>query len=160
MGGRARFLLVLLALAVSFLSIAGAASAATPKFSQSELESELMCPTCGEALEMSQAPVADRIRAFIAAKQADGWTKKQTKDALVAQFGNQILATPPNDASGNAIWAIPVIGLLIGVAASLVALRRRRRRALPREAVVEDVLEPEEDDRVSTALARYEDAAS
>ncbi len=154
MGAATRLLLLL----VLTIGLAGAAAAATPRFSQAELESELMCPTCGESLDMSRAPVADRIRAYIASRRAAGWTKQQTKDALVAQFGPSVLATPPRDARGNLIWAIPVLAVAAGVAVSAIALRRRRRPGGDPAAEGGGELPPDEDQRVATALARYEDA--
>lgn len=150
-------LFVVLALLIGIGVASGSAAAATPRFSQSELEGELMCPTCGEALDMSHAPVADRIRAYIANRRAAGWTKKETKDALVQQFGPSVLATPPRDAGGNLIWALPVIAVAVGVAISVVALRRRRRAGPPPATTPEGTLPPDEDERVATALARYDD---
>jgi cytochrome c-type biogenesis protein CcmH len=150
-------LLVLVALLVGIAAASGSAAAATPRFSQAELEGELMCPTCGEALDMSHAPVADRIRAYIANRRAAGWTKKQTKDALVQQFGPSVLATPPHDAGGNLIWAIPVIAVAAGIAVAAVALRRRRRAGLPPPDAPDGTLPPDDDERVATALARYDD---
>ncbi len=152
-------LLLVLALVVAGLGAVGIAGAATVRFSQAELEGELMCPTCGEALDMSHAPVADRIRAYVADRRAAGWTKKQTKDALVAQFGPSVLATPPNDARGNLIWAIPVVAVSFGVAIRVVALRRRRRAAGTTPSDPATALPADEDERVRTALARYDDAS-
>ena len=78
--------LVLLALAVP--SLAGTPSAA-------DLESQLVCPVCKTTLDQSDAPVANRMKAYIRTRIAAGDSEQQIKDALVAQFGPGVLAKPP-----------------------------------------------------------------
>ena len=46
-----------------------------------------MCPTCHQLLELSNAPVADRIRAFIETRIEAGDTTSEIKDKLVSEFG-------------------------------------------------------------------------
>ena len=54
-----------------------------------------MCPICGTALNLSGAPQADRERAFISQPDRGGAsTKEQIKDALVAEYGTEVLAEP------------------------------------------------------------------
>ena len=53
-----------------------------------------MCVACGTALNISQAPSADRERAFIRRRIAEGLTKDEIKDALVAEYGPKVLAEP------------------------------------------------------------------
>ena len=130
------------------------AAAATTQFSMPEIEVELMCPTCGTRLDLSHAPAAEQIRAYVERKRAAGWTKAQVKDALVAQFGEQILATTPGEGSGLIAWLVPIaVGLLgIGIAAGAAVNWRRRRRDDP---VVVGVLDPDAERRVDEALARW-----
>ena len=85
----------LLLVALVLLVAVPAAHAAQPQFSMSEIETELMCPTCQTRLDLSHSPAADRIRAYVEAKREAGWTKQQVKDALVADFGPSVLAAPP-----------------------------------------------------------------
>ena len=111
--------------------LAPVASAATPQFSEEQLETEVMCPVCGTRLDLSHSPAADQIRAFIEQKRDAGWTKQQVKDALVAQFGERILATTPTSGSGLFAWLVPVIAGVAGVAIAVglvVAWRRRPPR--------------------------------
>ena len=122
-------LLALLLLAL----LPAAAAAAQPQFSMSEIETELMCPTCQTRLDLSHSPAADRIRAYVEAKRAQGWTKQQVKDALVADFGPSVLAAPPAEGVGLVAWLVPLAlvggGVLIVVALA-VAWRRRRPPAV------------------------------
>jgi cytochrome c-type biogenesis protein CcmH len=136
--------------------IAPVASAATPQFSEEQLETEVMCPVCGTRLDLSHSPAADQIRAFIEQKRDAGWTKQQVKDALVAQFGERILATTPTSGSGLVAWLVPLLAAAAGVALAvgLVVAWRRRPRGQPAPAAVP--LDDEARRRVDDALRDFE----
>ena len=56
------------------LGVAGTAAASEQQPTLSELERELICPTCQESLALSSSPIADRMRSFIRARIAAGDT--------------------------------------------------------------------------------------
>jgi cytochrome c-type biogenesis protein CcmH len=94
-----------------------------------EIEDEVMCPICGTLLGLSHAPAAERQRVFIRKLIDQGKTKEEIKDALVAEYGGQVLAMPEN--RGIDVWAylVPLIGFglgIIGVIWAIFTLRRRR----------------------------------
>lgn len=95
-----------------------------------EIEHEVMCPTCKTLLELSHAPVADRMRVFIRQRIAAGETKSEIKSQLVAEFGEGVLATPRLNGFGLLAWLLPIAGLL-GAAAvvGVVAWRWTRTEA-------------------------------
>jgi cytochrome c-type biogenesis protein CcmH len=148
---------LLVALLLSLLAPA-AALAAEPRFSLDEIERELMCPTCKSPLYLSHSPAADRIRAYVAEKRDQGWTKEQMKDRLVADFGPEILASPEREGLGLAAWLVPLLAILAGLAVAVglaVAWRRRSRSSDPDRPAAEPL--PEElDARVDDALARFD----
>jgi cytochrome c-type biogenesis protein CcmH/NrfF len=116
-------LVVLLALAAP-----GAAAAACPKTTLGDVEDEVMCPTCGVPLELAtEAPQANRERAFIQREVEACKSKQQIKDDLVDQLGERVLALPPDKGFNLAAYLIPAAVLLlgIGVVATLAAKRRR-----------------------------------
>ncbi len=135
-----------------------AATAAEPRFSQEEIERELMCPTCKSPLYLSHSPAADRIRAYVAEKREEGWTKEQVTDRLVADFGPEILASPEREGLGLAAWLVPLAAVLAGLAAAVglaLAWRRRSRASEPDQPAAEPL--PEDlDARVDDALARVD----
>jgi cytochrome c-type biogenesis protein CcmH len=133
-----------------------AALAATPQFTQGEIETEVMCPVCGTRLDLSHSPAANQIRDFIDQKRQEGWTKQQVKDALVAQFGQRILATTPTDGSGLFAWLVPLAAGVGGIAlaAGLVLAWRRRPRSDAVPAVT--TLDDESRRRVDDALRDFD----
>jgi cytochrome c-type biogenesis protein CcmH len=114
----------LLACAV-LLACATAASAAA-KPSLSDIEDEVMCPTCGTALSLSESPLADRMRAFIQRQIDAGRSKDEIKAALVDEFGPEVLATPARKGFSLAAYLVPLAGVVIAVVAIALALLRRR----------------------------------
>lgn len=142
-----RLLAVVLLVAVLVPSVA---LAAEPRFSMTEIETELMCPTCQSRLDLSHSPAANRIRAFVERKREAGWTKEQVKDALVADFGPSVLAAPPASGVGLVAWIVPAALVLGGVVIVVVLTLawRRRRDPIPAAVAADPVL----DDRVDAAL--------
>lgn len=109
------------------LLLAAPASAGERHPTLAELEHEVMCPTCKTLLELSQAPVAERMRSFIRRRIVAGDTKSEIKARLVAQFGEGVLAAPQTSGFGLLAWLLPFLGLLgAGISVALVAWRWTR----------------------------------
>jgi cytochrome c-type biogenesis protein CcmH len=142
----------LLALAV----LAPAALAAAPRASLADIEDEVMCLECGTALNVSTSAVADQERDFIAQLIAQGKTKQQVKDALVAEYGPRVLAEPSDEGFELTAWLVPCLAALGALA--LVALTARRwRRARPNEAPGDDpALDPDDARRLDAELAAFD----
>jgi cytochrome c-type biogenesis protein CcmH len=137
------------------LATAAAAWAQDPP-NAADLEAELVCPVCETTLDQSDAPVAQRMKLFIRERIAAGDTEDEIKDALVAEFGRGVLATPSKSGFGLLAWLVP-LGVVIGAAVVVALLVRSwsRRRAEP-AAAAEPPLDPELDRRVDDELARFE----
>jgi cytochrome c-type biogenesis protein CcmH len=118
-----------------------------------DLEAELVCPVCETTLDQSNAPVAQRMKLFIRERIAAGDTEQEIKDALVAQFGPAVLATPRKSGFGLLAWALPLAALAAGALAVGILVRTWSRR---RTASSETPLDPELERRVDEELARYE----
>jgi cytochrome c-type biogenesis protein CcmH/NrfF len=104
-----------LVVAAAALAFAGpAAACAHPRTSLAFLEGQVMCPTCHTTLDMSNAPVANRIKAFIRDKIAACWTAQHIETALVATFGQVILAEPSHKGFDLLAWWLPIAGVLGG----------------------------------------------
>jgi cytochrome c-type biogenesis protein CcmH/NrfF len=117
-------LATLLLLAVS---APGAIAATCPKTSTQDIADEVMCLQCGVPLNLAEnAPSAKRERAFIDGLVAQCKSKSEVKAALVAQFGDNVLAEP----QGGTAWLVPALAFVAAVLAlGFAAFRWRRRRA-------------------------------
>jgi cytochrome c-type biogenesis protein CcmH len=126
---------LLLAVAVLLaLAAPATASAQGPRASLADLEDEVMCVECGTPLEVSQSPVANQERAFIRRQIAQGRDKAQIKAALVAEYGDAVLAEPRGGGFDLAAWLIPILVAAVGIAAVAASARRWRRAPTPAPA--------------------------
>ena len=120
---RARLVLVgLLALAVLAPPAVAEQRASLP-----EIEKQVMCPVCGTLLQLAESPQALREKAFISRLIAEGKTEAQIKDALVAEYGNEVLALPPHSGFSLSAYVVPIVALLIAAAALAAGVWRWRR---------------------------------
>ena len=131
------------------LVLPASALAATPKTTLPDVEDEVMCITCGTALNVSQAPSADREREFIRRRIAEGLTKEQIKQRLVAEYGPRVLAEPHQETS----WLVPVILAVLALATVALTVRRWRRSA---DFAPATDLDPEDNSRVERDMASYD----
>src|ERR671936_2568793 len=102
---------------VALALVPGARAADRP--SLVDLEGDVMCPVYGTTLDQSDAPAARQIERFIKRRIAAGDSERQIKDALVANYGESILASPPRHGFGLLAWWVPLGGIV--VAAVLLA---------------------------------------
>jgi cytochrome c-type biogenesis protein CcmH len=144
---------LLAALAIGVL--AGPTAAAAPQTTLADVEDEVMCPICGTLLELSNSPQAQRQKVFIAKLIAAGETKEEIKDALVAQYGKQVLALPEGSGFDLSAYLVPVIAFLIAIAALAVGVSRWRRQAPGAETGAEAPSEPDAE-RLEADLKRYD----
>jgi cytochrome c-type biogenesis protein CcmH/NrfF len=150
----ARTLPVLFAL----LALASPALAAAPQTSITDVEDEVMCPICGTLLELAESPQAKRQRVLVERLIAEGRTKAEIKDALVAEYGRQVLALPGGSGFDLSAYLVPAIAFVIAAVALAVGVRRWRRAgkgggdgdAAPAGPQGEDA------ERLEADLARYD----
>ena len=125
---RAALLVVLVLAAVPAL----AAAPDCPKTTLADVEDEVMCPVCGTPLGLaSEAPQAEREREYIQELIAQCKSKDEVKQALVAEFGDGVLALPGDqgdDSVGDVlVYVVPALGILLAAAGIAFAVVRWRR---------------------------------
>lgn len=126
---RARVLPALLGLIIAGLvGLVPASVAIAEQASLPDIEDEVMCPICGTILEASNSPQAEREREFIRAQIAQGKSKEEIQDALVAEYGPDVLAVPDSKGFDLVAWVVPILGLLIAVGLLGAALWKIRRK--------------------------------
>jgi cytochrome c-type biogenesis protein CcmH len=147
-------LIVVLALAVL-----APAAAAEQRASLPEIEKQVMCPVCGTLLQLAESPQAQREKAFISRLIKEGKTEAEIKDALVAEYGNEVLALPPHSGFSLSAYLVPILALLIAAAALAAGIWRwRRAGGGPKDGGTPRAAGPsgEDADRLDADLARYD----
>jgi cytochrome c-type biogenesis protein CcmH len=151
---------VLLGVALVILAVgAGPTTAATPQTSLSEVSSEVMCPVCGTLLELAESPQAQRQKAFISRMVAAGRSKEEIKDALVAEYGNEVLALPRGSGFDLSAYVVPIVAFVIAVIALAFGVARWRRAGRGGDdgaAPSTRAPAPEDEARLDADLARYD----
>jgi cytochrome c-type biogenesis protein CcmH len=150
-----------LAICVAVVGLPAASFAAEPQASLPDIEDEVMCIVCGVPLELAtESPQANQERDLIRRLIAQGLTKEQIEDQLVAQYGPDVLATPDNSGFDLAAWLVPGLAIVVAGGAIFVGLRRWRRAGADLETEGSPEPEPAPDDedskRLDADLARYE----
>ena len=150
-----------LAVAVAGLALAPAALACTPRASQASLESKLVCIQCHTTLDESDSPFAQELKAEDARRIARCQTEQQILDAMVAEFGREVLSTPQTHGFDLLAWVLPIGGILAGALALAFGAKywsRSSKELQSRSAPPNQIaaLPPEDEQRVDDALARYE----
>jgi cytochrome c-type biogenesis protein CcmH len=141
-------------------ALAPATLAATPpaRASLTDIESDVMCTSCREPLAVAQSPQADSERAYIRGLIAQGLTKRQIEQNLVAQYGEAVLGKPPASGFNLTVYVLPPAILLAGIAILAVTLprwRRRTRSGPDRPAPSAPAFDPAEAARLDQELSQF-----
>jgi cytochrome c-type biogenesis protein CcmH len=151
---RKRFPFVTMLLASAFLLLASAAAFAvepSERLADPVLEARartisegLRCLVCqNESIDESNADLAHDIRIFVRQLLTQGDTNAQVIQAVVTRYGQFVLLKPPVEPATYVLWYGPPLLVVIGLAGSLLWLRRRQ--TIPADAAP---LSPEETRRL------------
>ena len=129
-----------------------------PRTSLGDIEDEVMCPRCGRPLNtVDREPQAQRQRAFISSLVDQCKSKDEVKAALVAQFGEDVLALPDSEGFDATAFIVPVAVPLLALGAiGYAAMRwRGRRPAATSAAAPGPGLDDDDAARLDEDLERY-----
>jgi cytochrome c-type biogenesis protein CcmH len=148
---------ITLVVAMALMASAPTASAAEPRASLIEIEKEVMCPVCGTLLQLAESPQAMREKAFIRKLIAEGKTEAQVKDALVAEYGDEVLALPQGSGFSLSAYVVPIVAFVVAaVALALGVLRWRRAGGGGRGKRGPAGPKGDDAERLDADLARYD----
>lgn len=101
-----------------------------------EVTSRLNCPLCqGQTLNECPLQICDEMRELVRQKLQAGENDEQIIAYFVQRFGDRVLNEPPRAGFALLGWAMPLLGLLLGVGLVVFALRTMTRRS-PRPVAV------------------------
>lgn len=129
---RNAFAIVAMLMVAVFVAAAAAQAAARPRTTLPAVESQVMCVTCKISLTVAESPQANRERVYIQRLINEGRTLPEIKQALVYQYGQSVLALPPDHGFDVGVYVVPIavaLALLLTVALLLPRWRRRARAA-------------------------------
>jgi cytochrome c-type biogenesis protein CcmH/NrfF len=150
---------LLAGLALGLLALAPSSAAiAAPQTTVNDIEDEVMCPICGTLLELADSPQAKREKVYVAKLVANGKSKAEIKDALVAQYGASVLALPKASGFDLSAYLVPILAILIAVAALAVSVARWRRdgKRSPPDGDAAAAPQGEDAERLEADLSRYD----
>jgi len=123
-----RLALLLLATVIALVAPTAATAADCPETTLAAVEAEVMCPVCGTPLGLAtEAPQANRQRAFIQRLVDRCRSKEEIKEILVAQYGPGVLALPEAEGFNLGAYLVPALAVLLAAGGIAVAARRWRR---------------------------------
>jgi len=144
---------LLAAIAAALLLFIPAPSAsASEQASLPDIEDEVMCPICGTILEASNSPQAEREREFIRTLIAQGKSKEQIQDALVVEYGPDVLAVPDSKGFDLVAWLVPIGGLIAAAGLLGLALWKLRRSPGETDSPIDPVSDAD-NDRIDRDMA-------
>ena len=146
-------------LALAALVLTAPLAAAEQRASLTEIEKQVMCPVCGTLLQLAESPQAQREKAFIRRLIAEGKSEAQIKDALVAEYGDEVLALPKRSGFSLSAYVVPIVAFLVAaVALAIGVMRWRRAGGGPgdRDAARPTGPQGEDAERLDADLARYD----
>jgi len=129
-----------------------------PETTVEAIEHEVMCPICGTLLELAESPQAQRERVFVAKLVAAGKSKAEIKNALVAQYGPEVLALPKASGFDLSAYLVPILALAIAIAALAFSVARWRRSGDdgPDQDDAPNAPSGEDAERLRADLSRYD----
>jgi cytochrome c-type biogenesis protein CcmH len=91
------------------------------------ISGQLRCLVCqNESIDESGADLAHDIRIFVRQRLTAGDTDGQAIQAVVSRYGTFVLLKPPVEPATYVLWYGPPALVLLGLAGSLLWLRRRQ----------------------------------
>jgi cytochrome c-type biogenesis protein CcmH len=126
-----------LLLALATVGSAAAQQPATHATEQTvyEVASELRCVVC-QNLSVADSPseMAGQMRAIVRDRLAAGESPEQVRQYFVDRYGEWILLAPRRRGFNLVVWGFPVVAVAIGLAVTILLLRRWTRAGRARVA--------------------------
>ncbi|GAP07620.1 uncharacterized protein related with biosynthesis of c-type cytochromes [Anaerolinea thermolimosa] len=120
---------------------------------------QLYCPVCENVpLDVCPTTACQEWRELIRLKLSEGWSDEQIKEYFAMQYGDRVLAEPPQRGLNWLIYVLPPVAILAGAVLVIRILRRMQAKPTPAEAAPAVLLSPEDEylKRVEEELKRAE----
>lgn len=109
-----------------------------------DIAEELMCQCgCTMVLSTCQCGTRDAMVATIEQKLVEGQSKDEIIQYFVAQYGEQVLASPPKKGFNLVVWILPFASILVGGVVVYLVVRAWVRRG--GQSLISDMSEKEDE---------------
>ncbi|KAA3660654.1 MAG: cytochrome c-type biogenesis protein CcmH [Calditrichaeota bacterium] len=120
------------------------------------ITSQLIAPCCwSETANLHNSAAAIAVQEAVLQGLQEGKTEEQIKAAMVAQYGERILATPKLEGFNYFVFILPVVALLIGGYLVWIYLARHRPTAQKTSGTRGKSLK-DYDDRIEKELQKFD----
>ena len=141
------------------LSLAGAGTAAAAGYDNlMSVESQFICTSCHEPLELVSSPQALSEKQYLEGLVQKGLTMTEIKAGMVNQYGVAVLAKPPAHGFNLTVYILPpviLVGGLLQLAFTLPKWRARSRLAAVTPLAGAGALSDDETARLNDELDRF-----
>lgn len=105
--------------------------ARTPEERVQAIAASLKCPTCrSQSVADSESAAARAIRTEIADRVEQGQSAEEIRNAIAATYGDDVQLVPRGSGFEGLVWFLPVLGLVLALAALAATFARWRRAPL------------------------------
>jgi cytochrome c-type biogenesis protein CcmH/NrfF len=120
--------LVLAFVAIGALIIGTRSSGpSSPEEQTQAIARTIKCPECsGQSVASSGSASSKAIRTDIAARLKRGQSADEIRDYYAGRYGEAILLNPARSGAASLVWIIPVVAIVIAIAALAAAFVRWR----------------------------------
>jgi cytochrome c-type biogenesis protein CcmH len=95
------------------------------------IAASLKCPTCrSQSVADSDSAAARAIRTEIARRVTEGESADEIRSAIAATYGDDVQLVPSGSGVEGLVWFLPVLGLVLALAALTATFARWRRAPL------------------------------
>ncbi len=95
-----------------------------------DISKQLICPcSCTLILSNCDCPTQEEMVASIEQTLAQGQSEEQIIQFFVAQYGEQVLVSPPKRGFSGATWALLFVAMLGGGGVIYIARKKKARRS-------------------------------
>ncbi|MCA9735493.1 MAG: cytochrome c-type biogenesis protein CcmH [Deferribacteres bacterium] len=120
------------------------------------ITSQLIAPCCwSETVNLHKSSASTAVQDAVTRLLQEGKTEEQIKAAMVAQYGERILATPKLEGFNYMAFILPIVALLIGGLIVWHYLSRTRQIGQKSTAIKNKTLQ-DYDDRIEKELQNFE----
>jgi cytochrome c-type biogenesis protein CcmH len=112
---KSRYAPIIVLLLLLFVQVANAQRTDVTDDEVNDIAGELFCPVCENTpLDVCPTQACADWRALIRTQLSEGRTEEEIKDYFADQYGDRVLAEPPQEGFDLIVWLLPIGAVVVG----------------------------------------------